>query len=82
MLDSSTPDGLAPLSFSGALTIVFVFGGLGVLWAAWNWFALSRISVAADSGVISSRSGGADNIALVIDIGGKIADGAKEFLKQ
>lgn len=82
MLGSATPDGLAPLSFSGALTIVFVFGGLGVLWAAWLWFSLSRINVAADAEVISSRSGGGDNVSLVIDIGGKIADGAKEFLKQ
>ena len=77
MLGSSTPDGLAPLSFDGALTIVFVFGGLGVLWAAWNWFALSRISTVPDADVISSKSGGQDNIALVIDIGARISDGAK-----
>ena len=43
-LQAVMPDGLAPLSFSGALAFVFVFSGLGLLWAGWNWFELSRIN--------------------------------------
>lgn len=83
MLESATPDGLAPLSFSGALAIVFVFGALGLVWAAWNWWALSRIDTSPDAQAISSSSrDGPDNLGLVVEIGDKIAQGAKEFLKQ
>jgi hypothetical protein len=56
MLNSSTPDGLAPLSYGGALTMIFVFCGLGILWAAWNWFALSRIRTDFDAQSINSSS--------------------------
>jgi Na+/H+-translocating membrane pyrophosphatase len=83
MLQSATPDGLAPLTFGGALTMVFVFGCLGLLWAAWNWFSLSRINVSPENEAISSSSkDGPENMSLVIYIGEKISQGAKEFLKQ
>ena len=78
ILQSSTPEGLAPLPFAGTLSIVFVSCALGLAWAAWNWFDLTRIKTDNDGLTTNSSA----STAVLNDVGNKIAEGAKEFLKQ
>jgi hypothetical protein len=44
MLQTTTPDGNAPLSYSGSLAIIFISCGLGLLWAIWNWIQIKKIN--------------------------------------
>ncbi len=78
ILRSATPDGLAPLTFDGALTFIFVFSSIGLLWAAWNWFSLTRISLVEDYTAINSNSReNLDSSNAISDISDKISQGAK-----
>lgn len=57
MLKSSTPDGLAPLSFVGVEIFTFVFAGLAIVWGILNFLQLLRIGPEIEEQGIMSSSG-------------------------
>lgn len=43
MLDSSTPDGLAPLSDLGLMIFIFTFSAVSFIWGAFNFLKILNI---------------------------------------
>lgn len=56
ILKSSTPDGLAPMSFAALTIFTLSFAGLALVWGIFNFLKLFQIGPDSQDGVITENT--------------------------
>lgn len=74
----------SPLSLAGVIVIVIISCVLGILWAFFNYLGVKKIDLkGGQQGEYQGLAEASDaQIKLLLELGDKISEGAKEFLKQ